>query len=332
MADIDIINKKVSTLLTKVYNNAKIKTLPLDVKKDKIIVFSDLHRGVHDKADDFARCEKNYNAALGYYYESGYTLVILGDSEDLWECWPGRVMRTYADSLALESQFAKAGRYIRIFGNHDDLWQHKDAVEKYFSSVNFTPIPAFCEGIVFNVKNTKKIKGLNEIFLTHGHQGTLTSDTFAWIAKPVVRYVWRNFQRLTGVKLNTPAKDTDELHSHDMAMYNWASSHNGKLYLVAGHTHAPVFTPATSLNTALRSGGKIKSAEKRAYQEYYNTLYRSFINLGEKFIQCYFNTGCCSFSDGDITGIEIADGKMMLVRWPDKNGLPRKTVLDELEL
>jgi hypothetical protein len=31
---------------------------------------------------------------------------------------------------------------------------------------------------------------------------------------------------------------------------------------------------------------------------------------------CYFNTGCCSFPDGDITGLEIADGEIRLVRWP----------------
>jgi hypothetical protein len=31
---------------------------------------------------------------------------------------------------------------------------------------------------------------------------------------------------------------------------------------------------------------------------------------------CYFNTGCCSFGDGDITGLEISDGEIRLVRWP----------------
>ncbi len=30
---------------------------------------------------------------------------------------------------------------------------------------------------------------------------------------------------------------------------------------------------------------------------------------------CYFNAGCCSFSDGDITGMEVADGEIRLVRW-----------------
>ena len=31
---------------------------------------------------------------------------------------------------------------------------------------------------------------------------------------------------------------------------------------------------------------------------------------------CYFNTGCCSFPDGDVTGLEIADEEIRLVRWP----------------
>jgi hypothetical protein len=38
---------------------------------------------------------------------------------------------------------------------------------------------------------------------------------------------------------------------------------------------------------------------------------------------CYFNTGCCSFGDGDITGIELSDGRIKLIRWacdPDAEG------------
>jgi hypothetical protein len=42
---------------------------------------------------------------------------------------------------------------------------------------------------------------------------------------------------------------------------------------------------------------------------------------------CYFNTGCCSFSDGDLTGIEIAGGRIKLVRWPDDAGNPKPKVL-----
>ena len=47
---------------------------------------------------------------------------------------------------------------------------------------------------------------------------------------------------------------------------------------------------------------------------------------------CYFNTGCCCFPDGDITGIEIADGVMRLVRFPDDAERPRPRILEETSI
>ncbi len=38
---------------------------------------------------------------------------------------------------------------------------------------------------------------------------------------------------------------------------------------------------------------------------------------------CYFNSGCCSYADGDVTGIEIASGTIRLVRWLDNDGNPQ---------
>jgi hypothetical protein len=40
----------------------------------------------------------------------------------------------------------------------------------------------------------------------------------------------------------------------------------------------------------------------------------------------YFNTGCCSYSDGSITGIEISDGDLRLVRWTDEKPPQRAEV------
>ena len=37
----------------------------------------------------------------------------------------------------------------------------------------------------------------------------------------------------------------------------------------------------------------------------------------------YFNTGCCCFPDRDVTGLEIADGKVTLVRWLNDDGEAR---------
>src|SRR5665809_119482 len=51
----------------------------LDPGTQRIVVFSDHHKGTGDRADDFRRCEHAYSAALGYYLEQGYRLLVLGD-------------------------------------------------------------------------------------------------------------------------------------------------------------------------------------------------------------------------------------------------------------
>src|SRR4051812_38198715 len=56
-----------------------------DPSRDRIIVFSDHHRGVGDGADDFRHCEAAYTAALAFYLERDYRLLLLGDAEELWE-------------------------------------------------------------------------------------------------------------------------------------------------------------------------------------------------------------------------------------------------------
>jgi hypothetical protein len=46
----------------------------------------------------------------------------------------------------------------------------------------------------------------------------------------------------------------------------------------------------------------------------------------------YFNSGCCCYSDGDITGIEIADGSIRLIKWKTKNDRSQRQVLEEVAL
>jgi hypothetical protein len=43
----------------------------------------------------------------------------------------------------------------------------------------------------------------------------------------------------------------------------------------------------------------------------------------------YFNTGCCCFDDGTITGIEIANGEIRLIKWYYHDGVPTREVLEE---
>ena len=97
--------------------------VPFDPARDRIAIFSDHHKGVGDKADDFRRCEHAYTAALGYYLEAGYRLLVLGDAEELWEERAQPVMEHYRHVFELEGEFTRRGNGLeRFFGNHDDLW------------------------------------------------------------------------------------------------------------------------------------------------------------------------------------------------------------------
>src|SRR5512132_3855666 len=66
-----------------------------DLRSAKFVIFSDQHKGKRDAADDFLVCERAYNAALAYYDRLGYTLIVLGDAEELWEDWPESVVKAY---------------------------------------------------------------------------------------------------------------------------------------------------------------------------------------------------------------------------------------------
>ena len=46
----------------------------------------------------------------------------------------------------------------------------------------------------------------------------------------------------------------------------------------------------------------------------------------------YFNTGCCAFTDGRITGLEIAGGYITLIRFPNDANEPKPKVLERAPL
>jgi hypothetical protein len=46
----------------------------------------------------------------------------------------------------------------------------------------------------------------------------------------------------------------------------------------------------------------------------------------------YFNSGCCCFDDGDITGIEITGEKIRLIKWEyNEKNVPGRIVLEETD-
>jgi len=324
---------RVNSALHRALGAAQSRVLTFDVDRDRLVVFSDHHKGVRDAADDFRESQNPYHAALGYYFEKGHTLVVLGDVEELWENDRDPVLTKYAATLDLERSFHTDGdRYWRVWGNHDDDWDFPSLVRMHLWPI--FPGIEVPESLLMVARS--RGKDIGRILLVHGHQGTLESDRFRALSRHIVRYLWRPIQRRTGWNLNTPAKDWRLRKIHNVALYNWAVVQEG-LVLIAGHTHKPVFHDANSIDDlrralarARRKGDKEAIALARAELEYAQVREtRQGFTMGQP---CYFNTGCCCYADGDITGLEIDTGVIRLVRWPDNEGNPLPKVLTETKL
>ncbi|MBL8058966.1 MAG: hypothetical protein JNK29_19830 [Anaerolineales bacterium] len=315
---------------------------PFNLATERWIILSDQHKGARNRADDFVRCERAYNAALAYYYRLGHTLVALGDAEELWKESPGVVLNHYAHTVQLEAEFHRAGRYLRLWGNHDDDWSDPENVAWLLEPAYGAPLTVH-ESLLLDVRDGADSLGL--LFLTHGHQGDPPADQWARLARLGVRYIWRTLQRLTGISNNTPAKDWQLRQRHNIALYNWARA-KSKLVLVAGHTHRPVFRSQTYMEQvrgvlselearlqAVPDDGRLRQLVGNFAAELEWARAQDFQAPGDEgevmpmHKPCYFNTGCCSFVDGDISGLELADGQIRLVRWPDQYGRARPKVL-----
>ncbi|OGO32906.1 MAG: hypothetical protein A2Z03_07935 [Chloroflexi bacterium RBG_16_56_8] len=290
--------------------------------------------------------ERAYHAALAYYFKMGYTLVVLGDVEELWEERAKPVLTAYAHTIEMESQFHQQGRYWRFWGNHDDDWRFEGPLKRHL--VPRYGAPSLKVRECLRLKVTDGAQELGAIFLLHGHQGTTESDRFAGISRLAVRFIWRPIQRIFKISLNTPATSWELRERHNVALYTWAEKQN-KLVLIAGHTHRPVFKSRShhaqikeqldALEEQLAArpdDAELRNKAALCFAELEWVRAQEFQQPGQEATvpmkrPCYFNTGCCSFFDGDITGIEIAGGEFRLVRWPDQNK-PKRCILEFAEI
>jgi UDP-2,3-diacylglucosamine pyrophosphatase LpxH len=314
---------------------------PVELGELRAVVFSDHHRGKGDGADDFRRCEEAYAAALGWYLEKDYELWLLGDVEELWENRPVDVMKRYENVLALEGQFGE--RLWRFYGNHDMAWQHDRNADK-----DLVPhVPGTRVREALQVVITDDGQPLAKLFLVHGHQGTIDSGNLlvAPFSRFVVRHVWAALQRARGFANTSPANDAVLRGKHDRAMASWADRHPERIVLVAGHTHRPVFPGKLPPNreieareadreyrSALSSGRDLPAARAGHELARVRVLREEPHDPIELERPSYFNSGCCSFGDGDVTALEFSEGKVRLVRWLDKDGRPTAHELAGAEL
>lgn len=324
--------KALSSLHQCIIEEEKSKGISIrfDSSKDRFIIFSDQHKGAKNGADDFMICEPNYLAALDHYFQKGYFYIALGDCEELWENTLAAVKKNQQPSFEKEKQFFLNDRGVKIIGNHDLYWKNDPFAPLQLKQIYEKDIPIY-EGIL--LQTSVKDQAVN-IFCTHGHQGDAASDG-NWFSKFFVSKIWAPLQSLLKINPNTPAYDAQLKTLHNSLMYEWSAAQES-LFLITGHTHQPVFESLTHIERLYRSllfARKVndqsmidalqKEIQLRKFQ--YTTVSPDYLQLKPS----YFNSGCCCNNDGDITGIEIEEDCIRLIKWHSKEGIPQRMILEE---
>lgn len=328
-------DRSIARDLTRVLGDPATARRALDIDTPhRYAILSDQHKGARDGADAFRQCEPAYTAALTHYRDRGFTLILLGDVEELWEQGFEEVARHYSALITLEASFG-ADRYIRIYGNHDDDWMDPARIARLLAP--HVPVPDVHEGLRFDV--TRGDAPLGTVLLVHGHQGTFFSHRARNLSR-FVRRLWRPLQRASGLRARTPSTDPCLRASHDRAMHAWAAAQQ-KVVLIAGHTHRPVWSSRTHLqkleaerNSLLTEPDwRTPDASRRLadLEGQIAARLREHPRCDDpvQTLPAYFNTGCCIFDDGDITGMEIEDGVLRLVKWPAGGAEPRRAFEEE---
>ena len=307
--------------------------IPFEEHAGKFIIFSDQHKGARNGADDFMLAEPNYLAALEFYNQNNFFFISLGDNEELWENSLSKVKKHNQTTFETEKKFIERNVFVKIFGNHDLYWDNDPLAWIQLKNIYGEKLKVY-EGVILPVSiGDKKL----EICCTHGHQGDASSDG-NWFSKFFVAAIWAPLQAFLRINPNTPAYNAEKKTLHNSIMYEWSAQQKDRL-LITGHTHQPVFTSLTHFERLYK---KFQIAKRENNTEVINDLEKEIRKQEKKFaavsidyltmIPSYFNSGCCCFSDGDITGIEIADGCIRLIKWEMQDQKPQRAVLEEISL
>ena len=121
-------------------------------------------------------------------------------------------------------------------------------------------------------------------------------------------------------------------------MYEWSATQNDLLF-VSGHTHKPVFASLDHIDRLTKQLEKAKASSDAALVASITSELekRQKEYAGKKVVKkmvkpTYFNSGCCCFPDGDLTGIEIDAGFLRLVKWKTGKENSTRVVLEESPL
>lgn len=292
-------------------------TLPIRLTNDdKIVIFSDLHVGNGSARDDFMINSELFRDILeNYYLKNGYKLILNGDVEELQKFSISSIHHAWKELFKLFHEFKNQNGYFKTIGNHDYNLIFKEKYRKH-------TLPAL-----------RMLYEDDSIFIFHGHQASLFYENYNYIATFVLRYLANPL----GIKNQSPAYDSKKRYKIEKYVYHFSSQN--KLLSIIGHTHRPLFESLSKVDSlkfqieqlcrqyTIADAQKRKRMErqimeykdelkelyaKRSKDAFRSTLYSRLI------VPCLFNSGCVIGKRG-ITGIELSEGKILLVHWFDKS-------------
>lgn len=275
-----------STRISQAFNHAPILPLSPD---SRYILLSDCHRGIGNANDNFLKNETLYIAALDFYFRQGFTYIELGDGDELWENRSiGKIKEIHKKSFDMLARYYEAGRLYLLYGNHDIAKKDPSFREKhlctYYCDRRLCERPLF-PGITFHAgiilkPTTPNLGDANE----HPPADKEIFLLHGHQADPLNSTFWY----LSRTLVRYVWKPLEKLGIPDptsAAKNNRRKKNSEKILtqwaaengkiLIAGHTHHPMIGTPTSP---------------------------------------YCNTGSC-IHPGSITGIEIENMCMSLVKW-----------------
>lgn len=314
--------KRIHQQLGNAYENAIRRRI--DIENTKIVIFSDFHRGNGDKTDGFHSCHQSYCNAIRYYHDEGFSIYLLGNIEKFNNNRMESIISKYKEVYEIERSLTKLDRLCRIAGNDDKPFLHlhnspSEFTASFFRNSKNDLLEVFDSMILETEKDGSKI---GELVLVHGPSGSTPPSDAQNLS---LKRFWSSIRRFFFRSIKSPANDFNLRLDYDKSMYQWIK-HKPKRILITGCTHHPVFM-SQSQSCRLRSLELNESANEPINTK---TLSKGIADRIEILISkqkgyeidflasgkpAYFNTGCCCFPDGSITGIEINEGKISLIQW-----------------
>ncbi|UWG95459.1 serine/threonine protein phosphatase [Dehalobacter sp. DCM] len=262
--------------ISNVFRSADV--IPID-DNSKLILMSDVHRGDGSWADDLYRNENVYYAALTHYFNEGYTYIELGDGDELWKNKKmAEIVPVHLKTFKLLTQFYHSGRLYFIYGNHDMVKSHPNFVQKnmvQYVDEHSQKITPLFENIKIHEGLVLNHTRLEQKIFLIHGHQASNLDYDFWALR---RWLVRYvWKHLESLGFNDPTS-TAINYRKKVSIEEKLTEWTilEKQMLIAGHTHRPMFP-----------------------------------QVGEP---PYFNDGSC-VHPYSITGIEIADSKLTLVKW-----------------